>query len=265
MLSRSPAEPRPQLDGRVAIVTGGARGIGAELVRMLVAERAHVVIADRLAAEGDALAKELSVDGRSAVFASTDVADEESTRRLAMLAVERFGSIDVLINNAAVYQDLGTKLPFDEITSEQWDRVMAVNVRGVWNCARAVFPEMRERGYGKIVNVSSATVHLGVAGYAHYVASKAAVIGLTHALAREMGPAGICVNAVAPGLVSNAATAALDPGGAEHVAERAPQGRAIPREMEPRDLLGVIAFLSSPVSNFVTGQTIVVDGGRVMT
>jgi NAD(P)-dependent dehydrogenase (short-subunit alcohol dehydrogenase family) len=256
----SSAVPSFGLATATAIVTGGARGLGAACVRAFAAAGARVVIADRLVEEGQALAAEL---GDDTVFVETDVARDESAKALAARALERFGAVDVLVNNAAVYQDLGRKLAFHDIPVEQWDRVMAVNVRGTWSCCCAVYPSMRRRGAGKIVNVASSSVHLGVGGFAHYVASKAAVIGLTRALAREAGPDGICVNAVAPGIVSNAASAALNPG-SDYFA-RAAQARAIPREMQPGDLVGAIAFLASPASDFVTGQTIVVDGGGVMT
>ena len=255
------APPAPGIDlaASTTIVTGGARGLGAACVRALAAAGASVVIADVLVAEGEALAAEV---GDRAYFVETDVARQASADALAARAVERFGAVDVLVNNAAVYQELGRKRAFHEISGEEWDRVMAVNVRGAWACTRAVYGAMRERRFGKVVNVASSSVHLGVAGFPHYVASKAAVVGLTHALARELGPDGICVNAVAPGIVSNAASAALNPDG--YLAHTA-QSRAIPREMEPEDLVGTVAFLASPASNFLTGQTIVVDGGGVMT
>lgn len=250
------------LAGKVVIVTGGARGLGATCGRAMAGRGARVVIADRLREEGERLADELEAGGAEALFVETDVADEESVGALARTAVERLGEPDVLVNNAAIYMDLGRKLPFDEIATAEWDRVMTVNVRGAWSCAKAVAPGMRRRGSGKIVNVSSSSVHLGVAGAAHYVASKAAVIGLTRALARELGPHGVCVNAVAPGIVSNAASRHLNDDGYLTDAAR---GRALQREMEPDDLVGTIAFLSSPASDFVAGQTFVVDGGGVMT
>jgi NAD(P)-dependent dehydrogenase (short-subunit alcohol dehydrogenase family) len=258
-LLAAPPVPGIDLAAATAIVTGGARGLGAACVRAFAAAGARVVIGDLLRAEGEALATEV---GERACFVETDVTRQESADALVARALERFGAVDVLVNNAAVYQDLGRKRAFHEIPAEEWDRVMAVNVRGAWACTRAVYAAMRERRFGKVINVASSSVHLGASGFPHYVASKAAVIGLTHALARELGPDGICVNAVAPGIVSNVASAALNP--SDYLAQAA-RSRAIPREMEPADLVGTIAFLAAPASNFLTGQTIVVDGGGVMT
>jgi NAD(P)-dependent dehydrogenase (short-subunit alcohol dehydrogenase family) len=258
-----PAERQIDLEGRVAIVTGGATGMGARCCRALAGCGARIVAADVRAREGAELCDELTAAGLHAAFVETDVASEDSTREMARRALDRYGSVDVLVNNAAVYRDLDRKLPFDEITTEQWDLVMAVNVRGAWNCVKAVAPAMRERRSGKVINISSSAVHLGVGGFAHYVASKAALIGLTHALARELGPWGICVNAVAPGLVANEASRALNPDGESYLAAAA-RGRALGREMRPDDVMGTIAYLASAASDFVTGQTLVVDGGAVM-
>ncbi len=267
--SGEPVRPRRVIDleGRVAIVTGGATGIGATCCHALARCGARVVAADVRASEGAALCDDLTSGGVEALFVETDVASENSATEMAHRALERYGTVDVLVNNAAVYRDLERKVPFDEITTEQWDVVMAVNVRGAWNCVKAVFPAMRERHYGKVVNVSSSSVQLGVAGFAHYVASKAALIGLTHALARELGPWGVCVNAVAPGVVSNDASRVLnrdDGATTRSYLEAAARGRALVREMLPDDLTGTIAFLASPASDFITGQTLVVDGGAIM-
>jgi NAD(P)-dependent dehydrogenase (short-subunit alcohol dehydrogenase family) len=248
-----------ELAGRPAIVTGGARGIGAAYCRALRAAGAPVVVADVLEDEGERLAAELGAD---ALFVAADVADEASVTRLVRRAVERFGPVEVLVNNAAIYQDLERKRPFWEIDAREWDRVMAVNARGPWLCAKAVVPSMRERGRGKIVNVTSSTVHMGVPGFAHYVASKAAVIGLTRVLARELGDAGITVNAIAPGLVANEASERVS--GADYV-DAASTGRAIERRMVPDDLVGALLFLASPASDFMTGQTLVVDGGKAFS
>jgi NAD(P)-dependent dehydrogenase (short-subunit alcohol dehydrogenase family) len=249
------ADGSGRFDGRTVVVTGGARGIGERYVRAFAGRGAHVVIADRLRDEGEALAAELGC-----AFVETDVADEASVAAMARAAAEHSGAIDVLVNNAAVYAELGGKLPFDEIPVQEWDRVMAVNVRGPWLCTRAVFPFMRERG-GSIVNIASVTAHIGTAGFAHYVASKAAVMGLTRSLAREVGKHGITVNAVAPGLVANDATRALND---DMYLEQAARVRAVPRDMDPDDLVGAVLFLASADSAFVSGQTMVVDGGGVM-
>lgn len=251
-----------RLTGRTAIITGAATGIGVIYAQAFLAEGVNVVLADVRTAEGEAAAQRLNAEGAaSAIFVKTDVTSEAETARLAQAALDAFGSIDILVNNAAIYMALERKQPFNEISSAEWDTVMAVNVKGVWQCTRAVYPSMRERGYGKVVNIASVVAETGAAGFAHYVASKAAVIGLTRALARELGPAHITVNAVSPGLVSNEASKQLNPTG--YLSEAA-KARALQREMEPHDLVGAVLFLSSPESDFITGQTFVVDGGGVM-
>jgi len=166
------------------------------------------------------------------------------------------------VNNAAVYADLGAKKPFDHISEAEWDRVMAVNLKGMWQCAKAVAPYMRQQGYGKILNVSSSSAFVGTPGLAHYAASKAAVIGLTRVLARELGDQNICVNAIAPGLVASDAGMRLNP---TEYFEGSRNRRALKRLMAPEDLVGTVLFLASPASDFITGQTFVVDGGAVMS
>lgn len=243
---------------RTVLVTGGARGIGADYVGAFCERGARVVIADIVVDEGEALAAGLRAGGHRASFANVDVTDAKSIDA----AVEAAGgTIDVLVNNAAIYMALGSKQPFETIQSKEWDRVMEVNVRGTWECARAVAPGMRRRGWGRIVNVASAVAFAGGHGFAHYVASKAAVVGLTRALARELGESGVTVNAVAPGLVDNDASQALND---EAHVDRASAARAIPRSMVAGDLVGAVMFLAGDESEFVTGQVIVVDGGALM-
>jgi NAD(P)-dependent dehydrogenase (short-subunit alcohol dehydrogenase family) len=247
--------------GRTAIVTGGARGIGAAYVRALAASGMRVAIADVLENEGERLAQAIGErQSAQVIFVRTDVTTQADTIHMAEYTARRFGGVDVLVNNAAIYADLATKKPFHEISEAEWDSVMSVNVKGVWHCTKAVFPYMEKQGGGKIINVSSATVYAGTLGLAHYVASKAAVIGLTRALARELGGHRICVNAVAPGLVYNEASSRLNP--PDYFEDRAQQ-RSIKRAMVPEDLVGTVLFLASPGSDFVTGQTFVVDGGAV--
>ena len=248
------------LSGKTAIVTGGARGLGAVYARALAAQGASVVVADVLEPEDGAL----GAGGAGAprvVVVRADVAAPADAVRVAEEAARRFGGLDILVNNAAVYGDLERKKPFDEISEAEWDRVMAVNVKGAWQCAKAVVPHMRRRRAGKIINIASSSVYAGTRGLAHYVASKAAVIGLTRVLAQELGDDNICVNAVAPGLVHNDASRRLNP---EEYFERGRSRRAIKRLMTPDDLVGAVVFLASPASNFVTGQTFVVDGGGAM-
>ncbi|MCZ2829279.1 SDR family oxidoreductase [Modestobacter sp. VKM Ac-2986] len=237
--------------GTVVVVTGGARGIGAELARHLATQGAAVVTADVVAAGGETGDLDIT-------HVQADVSDEASWRDLVAVTLDRHGRIDALVNNAAIYQGLGGKRAFTDISVDEWDRVMAVNTRGVWLGMRAVHPVMRAQGRGRVVNIASSTVHMGVPYFAHYTASKGAVIALTRSVAREVGADGITVNAVAPGLVETEATRSLnDP---DYLAASAGR-RAVPRAMEPGDLAPVVSFLCSEGSGFLTGQTLVVDGG----
>jgi NAD(P)-dependent dehydrogenase (short-subunit alcohol dehydrogenase family) len=242
-----------RLAGKVAIVTGGARHIGALYAKRLGAEGARVVIADVL--HGENVVREIAAAGGEGLAIKVDVSKEEDTERMAQQTVEKFGRIDILVNNAAVFLGIHRR-PFYEISAEEWDRVSAVNIKGVFLCAKAVFPKMREQGSGKIINISSATVFQGTPLFLHYVASKAAVIGMTRALAREMGGQGICVNAIAPGLIHHEGMNAP-----KEYTEFQLNARALKRLEVPEDLLGAVVYLASPDSDFVTGQTIVVDGG----
>jgi NAD(P)-dependent dehydrogenase (short-subunit alcohol dehydrogenase family) len=237
--------------GTVVLVTGGARGIGAGLSRYLAAQGAAVVTADVVDPAEDAA-------GPGITHLRADVSDESSWRHLVAAVLDRHGRIDALVNNAAIYQGLGAKRPFTDITVEEWDQVMSVNTRGVWLGMRAVHPVMQAQGRGRVVNIASSTVHMGVPYFAHYTASKGAVIALTRSVAREVGRDGITVNAVAPGLVETDATRALND--ADYLAASAGR-RAVPRPMEPGDLAPVVSFLCSEGSGFITGQTLIVDGG----
>jgi NAD(P)-dependent dehydrogenase (short-subunit alcohol dehydrogenase family) len=244
-----------RLEGRVAIVTGGARHIGAAYCRKLAEEGAAVVIADVL--DGDPVANEIREKGGKTIALKVDVSKEEDTNRMAAEAMKAFGRIDILVNNAAIFINIQRR-PFFEITAEEWDRISAVNIKGPFLCTKAVFPQMKEQKYGKIINISSSTAYWGTPNFLHYVASKAALIGMTRSLAREVGEYGICVNAIAPGLV-------------EHEGQNAPKAltelqlkaRSIKRLETPEDLMGTLVFLCSSDSDFMTGQTIVVDGGSV--
>jgi NAD(P)-dependent dehydrogenase (short-subunit alcohol dehydrogenase family) len=244
---------------RTVLVTGGGRGIGAAYARAFCDRGANVVIADLAADKGEELARELQAAGQRASFAQVDVTDAAS---VAAAVYAAGGTVDVLVNNAAVYMALGRKQGFDEISQAEWDRVMAVNVRGPWECAKAVAPGMRTRRWGRIVNIASAVAFAGGHGFAHYIASKAAVVGLTRALARELGASGITVNAVAPGLVDNDASRALNDDA--YLVDGASAHRAIPRGMVAHDLVGAVLFLAGDDSEFITGQMIVVDGGTLM-
>ena len=233
----------------VVVVTGAASGLGAVYCRELAASGYAVVGADVAPVEGVDLAVEV------------DVTDRAATERLANATLERFGRIDALVNNAAVYSSI-VKQPFEEIPDDAWDRVMAVNVKGAWLCARAVAPAMRRQGRGKIVNVSSTTVPTAPPGFAHYVASKAAIVGLTRALARELGPDGICVNTLTPDYI--AFDRDYDNRQPDMASTLAAQ-RVFGREQTPEDMVGALLFLVGRGSDFVTGQNVSVNGGRVFS
>ncbi|AEY85487.1 short-chain dehydrogenase [Streptomyces hygroscopicus subsp. jinggangensis 5008] len=253
---------RAPVEGQIIVVTGAARGIGASLAAHLASHDAKVVIADLLRDEGLALEEKLRAAGHDCVFHHTDVSDAASTRALAAATLDRYGRIDALVNNAAIYESIGAKRHFTDITPSDWDRVMAVNARGVWLATAAVYPAMKDQGYGRVVNIASATVHAGVPFFAHYTASKGAVMAFTRSVAKEVGQDGIMVNAIAPGLVDNDASAVLND--VSYLPVLASQ-RAIARSMTESDLHGAITFFCSQASEFITGQTLVVDGGAIFT
>jgi 3-oxoacyl-[acyl-carrier protein] reductase len=220
-----------------------------------------VVVADLDEPGARAVAAECEGSGVDALGLGVDVADEASVAAMAARLAERFGGADVLVNNAAIFATVpARRVPLADLGVEEWDRLMAVNLRGPFLCARALAPQMAERGGGRIVNISSGTAFHGGGAGLHYVTSKAGIIGLTRALARELGSKGITVNAVAPGATPTEATTPE---------ERARQdatiaARAIPRAQTPDDIVGAVLFLASPAAAFITGQTLVVDGGRVL-
>ena len=249
-----------RMKNRVVIITGAAQGIGATYARALAAEGARIVIADVL--DGSKLVDELEGMGSEAISLKTDVSDEASVAAMAAAVMERFGQIDVLVNNAAIYASLKMK-GFEDIELGEWEKVMAVNVRGPFLCARAVVPYMKEKGYGRIINISSGTPFKGTPNLLHYVTSKGAVLALTRALARELGEHGISVNTLAPGLVlSEGVVANVEM--RERLTAPVIASRAIKRDQMPGDLIGPLLFLASDDSAFMTGETVVVDGGSVM-
>jgi NAD(P)-dependent dehydrogenase (short-subunit alcohol dehydrogenase family) len=244
------------LVGRCAVITGAGGGLGRAFALGFAAAGARVVVVDRDRAAAARAGEAVAHAGGEAVAVLADVADEASTQAMALAARGAFGSIDVLVNNAAVYAGLERR-PFDEIEVAEWDRVMAVNLRGPWLCAKACASALREGG-GAIVNVASATVLSGSPLWAHYVASKGALIALSRVMARELGDHGVRVNTLAPGFTLTDASRELIDDAETYGVDRG----AIKRSLQPDDLVGAALFLASDASAMVTGQTIVVDGGR---
>jgi NAD(P)-dependent dehydrogenase (short-subunit alcohol dehydrogenase family) len=242
------------LDGKVAVVTGAAQGIGRALAEGLAREGARIVVADLKGAEEAAAA---FTDG---VGITADVADETSVQHLVDEALERCGRIDVLVNNAGLYASLEMR-PFTEIPLEEWNRVMEVNVASMFLTCRAVVPAMRAQSGGKIVNISSGTPFRGVPFLLHYVTSKGAIVAFTRALARELGKDNVLVNCVAPGFTMSDGVKD-HPEVIEKLRDASVASRTIQRDQVPEDVVGAVVYLAGPYSDFVTGQTIVIDGGQ---
>ncbi|HEY4621735.1 MAG TPA: glucose 1-dehydrogenase [Gaiellaceae bacterium] len=242
------------LDGKVAIVTGAAQGIGKAIADGLAREGARLVVADLQRAEEAAAAYP---DG---VGLTVDVSREEDVERMASETVERCGSIDILVNNAGLYASLAMR-PFTEIPLEEWNRVMEINVASMFLTCRAVVPVMRGRGGGKIVNISSGTPFRGVPFLLHYVTSKGAIVALTRALAKELGKDSIHVNCVAPGFTMSDGVKA-HPEVVEKLRDVSVAARTIQRDQVPEDVVGAVVFLCTPAADFITGQTMVIDGGQ---
>ncbi|MDB5794183.1 MAG: family oxidoreductase [Noviherbaspirillum sp.] len=242
---------------RVVFITGAGQGIGRTYAREFARAGAIPVIAEINRENGERVAAEIRAEQGRCLAVATDVASSESVDAAVAATLAEFGRIDVLINNAAVFAPL-VRGNFDDIDPQVWDRVMRVNVTGAWLCARAVVPTMRKAGWGRIINVSSATVPLGMPMYAHYVTSKSALIGLTRSLARELGPQGITVNCVMPGLTE---TDVEIPGRTDATRHRVIDMQCIKRVGTSEDIVGMMLFLSSPASGFMAGQTVLIDGG----
>jgi len=245
------------LPGTVVLVTGGAHGIGREYCRAFAGCGSRVAVADLDAPGAAAVASELGMDS---LGFHIDVAEEGSVATAVAAVAARFERIDVLVNNAAVYAVVPIRrAALEELTVAEWDQVMAVNLRGTFLCARAVVPIMKAHGGGRIINISSGTA-LNGSGALHYASSKAGVLGFTRTLARELGEHGINVNTLAPGVTDTEATSAEE----RRRHDSSVRARAIARPETPRDLVGAVLFLASPAAAFMTGQTLVVDGGRAM-
>jgi NAD(P)-dependent dehydrogenase (short-subunit alcohol dehydrogenase family) len=248
-----------RLTGRVAIVTGAARGIGAAYARGMAAEGAKVTLCDL--SDPGAVVAEIRKAGGEAIGAVADVSVPAQVAQVVADTEKAFGGVQVLVNNAGVFATLKRR-KFFEIPSDEWDMVMSVNARGSFEFAKAVTPLMRKQKYGKIINIASGTLFKGSTGMMHYVASKGAVVAMTRVMARELGDDNICVNCVAPGLTNSEGVL----GNSDHVAgiPITRDTRCFKREEEPEDLVGAVVFLSSAESDFITGQTLVVDGGAYL-
>ena len=243
-----------RLDGKVAVVTGAAQGIGRAIADGLAAEGARIVVADLQGAENAAAAYP------EGIGLTVDVADEDAVGRMVAETVERCGGLDVLVNNAGLYASLAMR-PFEAIPLEEWRRVMDVNVASMFLTCRAAVPAMRERGGGAIVNISSGTPFRGVPFLLHYVTSKGAIVAFTRALAKELGKDGVRVNCVAPGFTMSDGVKD-HPEVIEKLRDVSVAARTIQRDQEPDDVVGAVVYLAGPSSSFVTGQTIVIDGGQ---
>jgi NAD(P)-dependent dehydrogenase (short-subunit alcohol dehydrogenase family) len=242
------------LDGKVAVVTGAAQGIGRAIAEGLADAGARIVIADLNGAE------EAAAAFTNGVGIAVDVSDEAAVQRLADETVERCGSVDILVNNAGLYASLEMR-PFEEIPLDEWRQVMEVNVASMFLTCRAIVPIMRKNGGGKIVNISSGTPFRGVPFLLHYVTSKGAIVAFTRALAKEVGKDNVLVNCVAPGFTMSAGVEA-HPEVVEKLRDISVAARTIQRDQTPEDVVGAVVYLSGPGSDFVTGQTIVIDGGQ---
>ncbi|MBW2622410.1 MAG: 3-oxoacyl-ACP reductase FabG [Deltaproteobacteria bacterium] len=246
-----------KLKDKVCIVTGAGQAIGKYYARRLAEEGAKIVVAEFNAETGKAVVDEMTEKGHDTLFIQTDVSDEKSAQAMADETVEKYGRINILINNASVFATLGFK-PFDQIPIEEWDRVMAVNLRGMWLCCKAVVPYMKDQKKGKIINTSSSAWDMGRPLYLHYVTSKAGVVGFTRGLAREVGDWNINVNCVSyAGVITEIERESYTPEAQEWVMSQ----QCIKKPGIPEELVGTIIFLASEDSDFLSGQNIHPNGG----
>jgi NAD(P)-dependent dehydrogenase (short-subunit alcohol dehydrogenase family) len=253
-----------RLDGRVAIVTGAARGIGQHYARALAAEGARLMIAD--IADGKDVAASLAREhgANSVASAVTDVSEETAVKALVAETMERFGKIDILVNNAALFAPL-RETKCTEIDTAVWDKVMAINLRGPFLMVKHVVPHMSARGYGKIINIGSGSIFHGIPWMLHYVTSKGGIMAMTRVLALELGEHGIRVNTLSPGLTMSETLMAENPGHIATARDKVLASRSLKRDAHPQDLLGALIFLAGAESDFMTGQNVLVDGGNVNT
>jgi len=248
-----------KLDGKVAIVTGGAKGLGRAYCLGLAREGARVVMAAHRFDTEDATQAASEIESKGGLALEVDVTSEESTKLMAEETVKKYGRIDILVNNAAMYRGISRK-GILEIPVDEWDRLMTVNLKGMFLCCRAVIPQMMKQQKGKIINMTSEVAFTGSRGMIHYVTSKGGVIGFTRSLAAELGAHNICVNAIAPGFTDSPASRAMIDDISKYDVSRTP----LRRLEQPGDLVGAVLFFAGDESDFITGQTLVVDGGRYM-
>ena len=254
------ADRRFDVSGKIVVVTGAGQGLGREYALAFAAAGAIPVLAEIDRENLAQVESEIRGQGRDCLAVETDVGVPDSVDSMVAGALDAYGRIDVLVNNAAIFATIPRR-SFDDIPYDEWQRVIHVNVTGSWLCAAAVAPAMRAAGQGRIVNISSGTVPQGVPGFMHYVSSKAAIVGMTRAMARELGEHGVNVNAVMPGYTETGIEhASMDEGLHGHIQ----QIRILKRPETPDDLIGLVLFLASPGSAFITGQCIACCGGEVM-
>ena len=251
-----------RLENRAAIITGGGHGIGRAYCLRLAKEGAAVVVADIDLSGAEETRKLVEQDGGRALAVRVDVGDEQSTLAMAEATMKAYGKVDILVNNAAVFATIPiSRVSFEKVPLDEWDKVMLVNLKGMWLCCRAVAPFMKKQNYGKIVNISSGSIFSGQGMRIHYVTSKAGVVGFTRTLARELGDFSITVNTLTPG---STLSEPQDNAKAVEFRQSGVATRCLKRVQIPEDLVGAMIFLCSSESDFMTGQTMVVDGGNMM-
>jgi 3-oxoacyl-[acyl-carrier protein] reductase len=250
------------LEDKVAIITGAGRGLGRAFALKFAEQGAKLLLPDISLERAEDAAKEIRAKGGEAVAIHTDISDENATKKMAEKVMQQYGKVDILLNNAAIYYGIEAK-PWDTWTAADWDRILAVNVKGTWLCCKAIAPLMIKQSKGKIINVASNVARVPAAQlFLPYSCSKGAIYTLTHALARALGPSGINVNAIAPGYTASEASLAQRE--SEKIFEIATSEQSIQKRLQPADLVGAAVFLASAESDLISGQVFYIDGGTVM-